>query len=538
MLTATPHSGDAGAFARLCDFGRQGPDDPVLLFNRRHADAGFARPRRTKLIRVRLTTAERAMHAALVDYGERVWRHTSSADGARLALSVLARRASSSAGSLASSIERRIALLDEPQPSSEQLGLPFNAAGTDDDAPDAQLGGHGLGDREEELACLQDLLALARDAAGAERKIAVVRRLLRRANEPAIVFTEYRDTLQQLASALSPLQAVLLHGGLTSRQRREALREFTEGTAGVLLATDAASEGLNLHHRCRLVINLELPWTPLRLEQRAGRVDRIGQRRRVHALHLVAGGTSEERVLAALAARVSRARDALGPLAYSPLPTDRDVAAALFARAPLPDAPPGNAEWTGVRVPSRGPEALEEAARIETARALLRRAATRLDAGRPVTTTLSRRRASGWRSIWVFGLRVVDREQRELRHELLPFVLHDRNIAPGVPEWQALIGDLSSQRVDAFARDIAAPTGLWTARETGLLHALQRHQARLCAGLVQGGLFDRRAERASAAQSALLEEALAQSHDRQAQLLARLTPRAEGCDLVFAVTFE
>ena len=52
---------------------------------------------------------------------------------------------------------------------------------------------------------------------------------------------------------------------------------FREG--GVLLATDAAGEGLNLHHNCRVVVNLELPWNPMRLEQRIGRVDRIGQTR-------------------------------------------------------------------------------------------------------------------------------------------------------------------------------------------------------------------------------------------------------------------
>src|SRR5207244_8092968 len=95
----------------------------------------------------------------------------------------------------------------------------------------------------------------------------------------------------------APLQ---LHGGLTARERIDVLRQFTAGETRVLLATDAASEGLNLHHRCRLVVNLELPWTPLRLEQRIGRVDRLGQRRRVHAVHLVAMNADEESLAARL----------------------------------------------------------------------------------------------------------------------------------------------------------------------------------------------------------------------------------------------
>ena len=66
-----------------------------------------------------------------------------------------------------------------------------------------------------------------------------------------------------------------------SRNGRAALDDFIEGRYRILLATDAASEGLNLHSKCRVVINLELPWNPMRLEQRIGRIDRIGQSRTV-----------------------------------------------------------------------------------------------------------------------------------------------------------------------------------------------------------------------------------------------------------------
>ena len=75
-----------------------------------------------------------------------------------------------------------------------------------------------------------------------------------------------------------------------------------------LLATDAGAEGLNLHHSCRVVIHVELPWNPVRLEQRTGRVDRIGQARIVHAVHLIARGTGEMRILARLQSRIREAR--------------------------------------------------------------------------------------------------------------------------------------------------------------------------------------------------------------------------------------
>ena len=118
--------------------------------------------------------------------------------------------------------------------------------------------------------------------------------------ESAIVFTEYRDTLahvQRTLARTSPGLGVagVIHGGLTREERRKVLDDFQNRRVTILLATDAGGEGLNLHHTCRVVINLELPWNPMRLEQRVGRVDRIGQSRRVHAFNLIARDTGELR---------------------------------------------------------------------------------------------------------------------------------------------------------------------------------------------------------------------------------------------------
>jgi SNF2 family DNA or RNA helicase len=233
------------------------------------------------------------MHAALVEYASLVCdQPATSTNGARLAMSVLTRRACSSASSLARSVERRMALLGTSAvPAAPQASLPFGDE-RDDEEPDEVLGAAGLADTAGERVRLEHLRDLARAAAAHESKPAALRRLLARAREPAIVFTEYRDTLRHLRDAIGEGATAELHGGLTHRERADAIGAFAAGRARLLLATDAASEGLNLHHRCRLVVNLELPWTPLRLEQRIGRVDRIGQRRRVHAVNLVAAETA------------------------------------------------------------------------------------------------------------------------------------------------------------------------------------------------------------------------------------------------------
>src|SRR5262249_45429283 len=100
--------------------------------------------------------------------------------------------------------------------------------------------------------------------------------------------------------------------------RVAAVQAFADGAARLLLATDAAGEGLNLQSNCRVVMNLELPWNPMRLEQRIGRVDRIGQRRDVHAFHLIGADTGETKLLDELRTRIARAQAVVG----SPDPLD------------------------------------------------------------------------------------------------------------------------------------------------------------------------------------------------------------------------
>ena len=555
MLTATPHSGDADAFRRMSHIGRLGEDDPLLLFSRGRADAGVPGSRRTVLLRVRPTVAETAMHDALRAYAQLVWFHASEGGGAgaRLAMSVLARRACSSAASLERSVQRRMALLGhESQRPTPQLDLPFALATPDDLAPDSQLEAPGLADPAEEQRHLGRILALARDASRAESKLAALRRLLSWTHEPAIVFTEYRDTLEHVASAVPGVTFVRLHGGLTPRERADALRQFTSGAVRLLLATDAASEGLNLHHRCRLVVNLELPWTPLRLAHRAGRVARIGQTRRVHAVHLVAAGTTEELVLSKLADRVRRIRAAVGPLAFPGFAGDHEMAEAVLGGAPLADtaAPPLEA---GIRCPVLVREGREEAHRVLLARSLLRHAAQEAPDARATVTSIgtSRNGIRPYRNLWVFRLLLVDARGRCLSEQLLALASgHRRTTGENTPAAvRAILEDRdfrlrdvaareAGERLAAFAHQLDAPLQRWLRREEALTSALRVTHGRLSARLMQLGLFDRRSERAAAAQSASLDEALARSAVRCSELLDRRTASVESADLLLAVTFE
>ncbi|MBA3704262.1 MAG: SWF/SNF helicase family protein, partial [Rubrobacteraceae bacterium] len=131
-----------------------------------------------------------------------------------------------------------------------------------------------------------------------------------------IVFTEHKDTLNYLERKLVALRGegwlVKITGGMNRQARKNAQEKFLNdpGTA-LLLATDAAGEGVNLQ-RASLMVNYDLPWNPNRLEQRFGRIHRIGQTEECHVWNLVADDTREGQVYRRLLEKLEVARKALG----------------------------------------------------------------------------------------------------------------------------------------------------------------------------------------------------------------------------------
>jgi superfamily II DNA or RNA helicase len=332
LLTATPHSGDHRAFHALCGIGALSGDDPVCMFRRNREEAGISRRRRVHLHRVEPAIAERAVRRQLDDYIRTVWVRRTGPEGrgARLAMIVLLKRSLSGMGPLRRSLASRLDRLGmAPEPAEVQLPLRWDEGDEADAEPAGVLGAPGFDDEHEErrvLRALADSVTLAEAHDSKQRALA---RILKRVREPAIVFTEYRDTLEALRG-VAGTDAAVLHGAMDRFERAAAVSRFNDGGARVLLATDAAGEGLNLQPRCRLVINLELPWNPMRLEQRIGRVDRIGQQRTVHAINLLASGTAEPGILARLARRLDRARTTVGMVEGVLGPNDERVMAACL----------------------------------------------------------------------------------------------------------------------------------------------------------------------------------------------------------------
>ena len=135
---------------------------------------------------------------------------------------------------------------------------------------------------------------------------------VRNAGGKCLVFTEFRSTQRALIERLEGegMRAVAFHGGLTAARKDEAVRRLREW-GDVLVATDAGSEGRNLQF-CSVVVNYDLPWNPMRIEQRIGRVHRLGQERPVHVVNLAAEGTVESYVLYVLEKKIGMFHKVIG----------------------------------------------------------------------------------------------------------------------------------------------------------------------------------------------------------------------------------
>jgi superfamily II DNA or RNA helicase len=150
-----------------------------------------------------------------------------------------------------------------------------------------------------------------------------------------MIFTEPRDTLeflqQKISGALGAEAVVVIHGGVAREARRANIAAFnSDPVVRIMIANDAAGEGVNLQRGAHLMVNYDLPWNPNRLEQRFGRIHRIGQTEICHLWNLCATNTREGEVYRRLLEKLEEARKALGGKVY-------DVLGELFEGQALRD---------------------------------------------------------------------------------------------------------------------------------------------------------------------------------------------------------
>lgn len=174
------------------------------------------------------------------------------------------------------------------------------------------------GRTESRIDSLNELISLAEQALPTDPKLLELARLVGeiRAAEPnanVLVYTEYTTSQAVAATALASagLKVLTLSGQDDDKQRIEKTERFRNEDDLVMVCTDAAAEGLNLHKRCHHLIHLELPFNPNRLEQRNGRIDRYGQKHTPIVRYLYLARTFEQNILLRLIAKYERQRQAL-----------------------------------------------------------------------------------------------------------------------------------------------------------------------------------------------------------------------------------
>ncbi len=199
---------------------------------------------------------------------------------------------------------------------------------TEEKVVDQATAARTIAELETEIRMLRQLesVALRVRLSGNDKKWEELRQLLENNPEMTdeqglrrklVIFTEHRDTLSYLVGQIRTLlkrddTVVAIHGGMGREERRKSQEAFTQDKeVQVLVATDAAQEGINLQ-RAHLMVNYDLPWNPNRLEQRFGRIHRIGQTEVCHLWNLVASETREGEVFVRLFEKLNEERAALG----------------------------------------------------------------------------------------------------------------------------------------------------------------------------------------------------------------------------------
>lgn len=394
LMSATPHNGkeedfqlfmalldgdrfegrfrDGVHYADTADMMRRLTKEELLRFDGRP----LFPERRAYTVKYQLSPVEAALYSAVTEYVRtemnRVQRFTET-DGKKrnnvgFALQILQRRLASSPAAIYQSLKRRRERLEnelaEARLAARGRKASFGATDITEDV---------LGDIEElgqeEVDELEDLIATGATTAETVEQLAIEVETLRRLEQMAlgvvrsgqdakwtqlnrilddelmldsdgnrrklIIFTEPKDTLfyllDKVRSRLGNPDAVeVIHGGVTREDRRKVIERFMQDRdLLVLIANDAAGEGVNLQ-RGHLMVNYDLPWNPNKIEQRFGRIHRIGQMEVCHLWNLVAADTREGEVYGRLLEKLEAAREALGGRVY-------DVLGELFEGTALKD---------------------------------------------------------------------------------------------------------------------------------------------------------------------------------------------------------
>jgi superfamily II DNA or RNA helicase len=340
LLSATPHQGKTDQFLRLMQlldrdsFPDEGSvtQDRVRPFvirteKRVSIDAEgqpLFKPRVTRLQAVAWQSrhaAQQRLYVSVTDYVRHGYNQALASKQRHIGflMILMQRLVTSSTAAIRTTLERRLVVLETPQPQTSLFEqTEFEEWAELDGQAQVDLAVQGSRETMEAVARekseVELLLALAREteAAGTDAKaealLELIYKLQQEENDPSLkvlIFTEFVPTQAMLAGFLESrgFSVALLNGSMDLDARAKAQQVFARDIR-ILVSTDAGGEGLNLQF-CHVIVNFDMPWNPMRIEQRIGRVDRIGQHSVVRAINFVLEDTVEHRVRQVLEAKLA-----------------------------------------------------------------------------------------------------------------------------------------------------------------------------------------------------------------------------------------
>lgn len=320
FLTGTPHKGKPDQFynlLRLLDPYRfKSPEDITpeklddLMIRRMKTDESMVDAdgnpmfpdRQIKTVPVELTPEERDLYDDLTEYISAVYTASADTDShtAGFTMVIYQKRLVSSIAAITKSLENRREDLEQkvsiPSGIAEKLNRVDDSAETEEDI-------------------LKQLIEAGKsigiDSKGEKLRQFIDGILNEDPDEKILLFTEYTDTLEYLRkTVLSDYSTAVIDGSMDQENRRNEIESFRD-EANILLATDAAREGLNLQF-AHLMVNYDLPWNPIRIDQRMGRLHRYGQEETVKIHNLFIQNTRESDILETLVGKIETIEDDLG----------------------------------------------------------------------------------------------------------------------------------------------------------------------------------------------------------------------------------
>ncbi|MCB0536148.1 MAG: DEAD/DEAH box helicase family protein [Bacteroidetes bacterium] len=346
LLTATPHRGKSDHFRRILQlldpdaFAGEGlPDieelEPYVIRTEKRFAVDYEgkklfNERRTNRLDVFLNInkhqKQMALYDAVTDYVRRGFNSAKKASNPAkgLIMILFQRLVSSSTAAILSAMQGRLERLRLGEESSlddfaHEVDHGFDENGEEIDFEGIlQNNNAGLANEEELLSQLieqaRECLATETDAKADAllKKIIDLKQVQTNQDLKILVFTEFRTTQKMLMDYFKGKGYIVtfIHGGQDLDERKRALAHF-KNEAQILIATDAAGESLNMQF-CHIVFNFDLPWNPMMIEQRIGRVDRIGQKHPVQAFNMLTNNSVDLRVYEVMEEKLNNIIEQLG----------------------------------------------------------------------------------------------------------------------------------------------------------------------------------------------------------------------------------